>query len=152
MAVQKTKYFDVKIDNALDWKETVSPKVSKAIGFLRHAKSLLPEQTLNTLYTGIVKPHFRYCCSVWGCCGTTEIKQLQKLQNPVAHTVTVSKFDSPGLLLVKRFGWKSIDELIPSESNIMVFKSLHELAPEYISSLFTRTSQLTLRNHKEHTY
>ena len=40
--VQKTKYPGVQIDCNLDWKEqikAVSTKVSKAIGFLRHAKS-----------------------------------------------------------------------------------------------------------------
>ena len=75
-AAQKTKYLGVQIDNALDLKEhikTVLSKVSKAIGFLRHAKSFLPEQTLKAMYTGVVEPHLRYCCSVWGCCGTTEI-------------------------------------------------------------------------------
>ena len=70
--VQKTKYLWVQIDKKLDWKEhikTVSSKVSRAIGFLKHAKSFLPEKTLITMYTGIVEPHFRYCCSLWGCCG-----------------------------------------------------------------------------------
>ena len=55
--VQKTKYLGVKIDCSLDWKEqikAVSTKVSRAIGFLRHAKSFLPMTSLKTLYTGIV--------------------------------------------------------------------------------------------------
>ena len=78
--VQKTKYLGVQIDCSLDWKEqikTVATKVSRAIGFLKHAKSFLPMTSLKTLYTGIVEPHFRYCCSVWGCAGSTEINQLQ---------------------------------------------------------------------------
>ena len=147
--MQKTKYLGVQIDNKLYWKEhikTVSSKVSRAIGFLKHAKSFLPEKTLRTMYTGIVEPHFHYCCSVWGCCGLTEINHLQKLQNRAARIITGSRFDAPGLPLVKRLGWKTIDELISSESNIMVFKSLHGLAPQYMSNLFTKTSQLTSRN------
>ena len=78
--VQKTKYLGVQIDNSLDWKEHIkvtSSKVSKAVGFLRHAKPFLPEETLKTLYTGIIAPHFPYCCLVWGCSGVTEINQLQ---------------------------------------------------------------------------
>ena len=111
--VQKTKYLGVQIDNSLDWKEhikTVSSKVSRAIGFLKHAKSFLPEETPKTLYTGVVEPHFRYCCSVWGCCCVTELNQLQKLQNRAARIVTGSNFDTPGQPLVKGFGWKSIDD------------------------------------------
>ena len=146
--VQKSKYIGVQIDNSLDWKEhikTVSSKVSRGIGFLKHAKSFLPEETLRTIYTGIVEPYFRYCCSVWGCCGVTEINQLQKLQNRAARIVTGSSFDAPGMPLIKKLDWKTIDELIATESNIMVFKSLHELAPQYMCNLFTKISQPTSR-------
>ena len=79
--VKKTNYFGLQIDCSLDWKEqikAVSAKVSRAVGFLKNAKSVLPKETLQTLYTGIVEPHFRYCCSVWGCAGSTEINQLKK--------------------------------------------------------------------------
>ena len=82
--IQKNKYLGVVIDNSLNWKEhitSVSAKVSKAVGFLRHAKAFLPQGTPKTLYTGIVEPHFRYCCSVWDSAGSTEINQLQKLQH-----------------------------------------------------------------------
>ena len=67
-------------------------------------------------------------------------------QNHAARIVTSSNFGAPGRPLIKKLGWKTIDELIASESNIMVFKSLHELAPRYICNLSTKTSQLTSRN------
>ena len=51
----------------------------------------------------------------------TEINHLQKLQNRAARIVTGSSFDSPGRPLIKKFGWKTLDELIASESNIMFF-------------------------------
>ena len=56
--------------------KTVSIKVSRDIGFLKHSKTFLPQETLKTLHTGIVEPHFRYCCSVWGCAGATGLNQL----------------------------------------------------------------------------
>ena len=40
--IQKTKYLGVQIDNSLNWKEhikTVSTNVSRASGFLKHAKT-----------------------------------------------------------------------------------------------------------------
>ena len=147
--VQESKYLGVQIDCNLDGKEhiqTVSSKVSRGVGFLKHAKPLLSEETLKTMYTGIVEPQFRYCCSVWGCSGLTEINQLQKLQNRAARIVTGSSFDAPGRPLIKRLGWKTIDVLIASESNIMVFKSLHELAPWYMCNLFIKSSELSSRN------
>ena len=72
--VQKTKYLGVQIDCSLDWKEqikSISGKVSRAVGFLKYSKKYLPRETLVTLYRSLVEPHFRYCCSVWGCCGST---------------------------------------------------------------------------------
>ena len=81
--VQNTNYLRVQIESSLDWKEQIKAlfvKVSRALGFLKHAKNLLlPRETLRTLYTGIVEPHFRYWCSVWGCAGSTKVKKLQKL-------------------------------------------------------------------------
>ncbi len=83
--VQKTKRLGVQIDNTLDLMEhvkTISSIVSRGIGFLKHAKSFVPLlETLKTMYTGIVEPHFHYFRSAWRCCGVTEINQLQKLQN-----------------------------------------------------------------------
>ena len=147
--VQKTKYLGVQIDCSLDWKEqikAVSTKVSRAIGFLRHAKSFLPMTSLKTLYTGIVEPHFRYCCSVWGCAGSTEINQPQKLQNRAARIITNSSFATPSRPLIVELGWKTIEELIGNESKTMVFKSLNDLAPQYLCNLFTRNSACASRN------
>ena len=140
--VDTTKYLGLQIDNSLDWKRhvsVISSKVSKAVGFLKHAKSILPLETLNKLYAGIVEPHFRYCCSVWGCCGVTEKNHLQKLQNRTARIITNNSFDTLGIPLVRRLGWKTIEELIAHDSELMVFKSINGLAPRYMSDLFPKT-------------
>ena len=140
--VNKTKYLGLQIDCSLDWKErikAVSAKVSRAVGFLKHAKSFLPKEALQTLCTGIVEPHFRYCCSVWGGAGSTEINQLRKLQKRAARIITNSSFDAPCRPLIELLGWKTVDELIAGESRTMVFKSLNELAP-CLCDLFTRNS------------
>ena len=70
----------------------------------------------------------------------TEINQLQKLKNCAASIVTGNSLEFPGMPLTKRLSRKTMDELITSESNIMVFKSLYELVPKYMCNLFPRTS------------
>ena len=150
--VSKIKLLGVLLDNSLDWKEqvqAVSVKASRGLGNLKHAKKLLPLSALISLYTSIVEPHFQYCCSVWGCAGTTEINLLQKLQNRPARIVINSSFDTHSNQLIEKLGWKTINELIDIESKTMVFKSLNELAPPYLRSLFRKNSQSTsyrLRN------
>ena len=141
--VKKTKYLGVQVDNSLDWKEqikAVSSKVSRAIGFLKHARNILPMASLKALYSGIVEPHVRYCYSVWGCCGTTDINQLQKLQNRAARIATNGSYDSPSEPLIGSLGWKTIRELVNEESRSIVYKSLNGLDPHYMSKLFTRNS------------
>ena len=59
--IQKTKYLGVTIENSLKWTEhikTASTKVFKAIGFLRDSKTFLPQETLKTLYKGILSHTF----------------------------------------------------------------------------------------------
>ena len=141
--VQNTKYLGVQVDNTQDWREhtkTISSNVSRAIGFPKYARSFLPEESLRTLYTGIVEPHFRYCSSVWGA---AEMNQLQQIQTLTARIVTGSSFDTPGLTLAKQLGWKSTGEPIDNQSSTMVFKSLNNLAPQYLRNLFTRMLRFT---------
>ena len=116
----------------------MSLKVSRGPGILKHAKKSLPFSALTSLYTSIVEPLFRYCCSVWGCAGTTEINRFQKLQNGAARIVTNTSFNTPGNKLIEKLGWKTINELIDIESKTIVFKSLNELTPPYLRSLFRK--------------
>ena len=96
--VSKIKYLGALLDNSLGWKDqvrAVSLKVSRGLGIPKNAKKFLPFSALTSLYTSIVESYFRYCCSVWGCAGATEINRLQKLQNRAARIVTNSSFGTP---------------------------------------------------------
>ena len=130
--VQKTKCLGVQINCSLEWKEqikAVSTKVSGAIGFLKHAKSFLPMASLKTLYTDTVEPYFRYCCSVWGCAGSTEINQLHKRQNRSVRIITNSSSDTPSRSLIMELGWKTIEEIIDNESKALCTRERIRPAP-----------------------
>ena len=50
--VDTTKYLGLQIDSSLDWKyhvSVLSSNVSKPVGFLKHAKSIQPLETLYKL-------------------------------------------------------------------------------------------------------
>ena len=97
-------------------------------------------------YSSIVEPHFRYCYSVWGCCGKTDIDQLLKLQNRAARIVTKSGFDAPSRPLIGSLGWKTVRELVDQDSRLMVYKPINGLAPRYMSNLFSRNSACSSRS------
>ena len=146
--VQFTKYLGVQVDNNLNWKghiKALSIKISRGISFLKHAKNFLTQGTLKTLFSGIVEPHFRYCCSVWGKCGATEKNHLQKLQNRAARILTNSHFDADARPLLNTLGLQTIQDMIDTEINTMVFKALNGLTPKYISDLLIRNSENHLR-------
>ena len=88
--VDHTKYLEVMIDKSLNWSKhikSVRTKVSRGIAFLKYSRKFLPQNTLRKMYRGIVEPHFRSCCSVWGSCGVTRLQTLHKLQNRAARIV-----------------------------------------------------------------
>ena len=67
--MNETKYLDVMINNDLKWDshiKNIQRKVSQALGPLKYAKRYVPLGTLNSMYKGMVEPHFDYCCSLWG--------------------------------------------------------------------------------------
>ena len=142
------KYLGVHIDNKLKWKDhikAVASKVTRAISMIRHAKKFLPKHTLKVLYQGLVEPHFRFCCSVWGTCGVTTRCTLEKLQNRAIRIITDSPFDAPAKPLLRQLRLPSIAELIRQESAGMVYKAINGQAPVYLSSLFNSTSAVTNR-------
>ena len=104
------------------------------------AKHFLSEAIGKTLYTSIVEPHFQYCCSVWGCCNSTDSLQLQKLQNRAARIVRNSHFDAPSKPLIQSLGWKTMEEMINRQVNLAVFKCLNSIAPKYLCDIFTKNT------------
>ena len=146
--VQNVKYLGVQVDGSLDWKDQIkatSSKVSKALGLLKHGKNFLPASSLRSLYLSIVEPHFRYCCSVWGCSGSSTLLQLPNLQNRAARILTNSAFDAPSSPLIRSLGWMTIADLISFESKQLVFKSLKNQASQYICKLLKRHSECSSR-------
>ena len=130
--VDRAKYLGVIIDRNLNWEEHISnvrSKVSRAIGFLKYSRKFLPQNTLSKMYSGIFEFHFRFCCSVWGCCGVTKLQTLQKLQNRAARIVTKSNFDTPSIGLIQSLKWPTVSDIIRGETATTVYKSLNGLVP-----------------------
>ena len=125
--------------------DTNSWKVSHALGVLKHAKKLLPQNILKNLYISIIESHFRYCSSVWGCCSRTYINRLQKLQNKAVRMINNSAFDTPAKPLLANLGLRSISELNENELILITYKSLNDLATNYLRQLLIWNSQQSCR-------
>ena len=101
------KYLGVQIDSQLSWKEHITvalSKTSRGVGMLKYSKKFLSLETVQKMYLGIVEPHIRYCCSVWGCAGDTILQKFQKIQNRAARIAANSPFDKASLPLILNLG------------------------------------------------
>ena len=138
---EKAKYLGVQLDQDLVSDEHVRyvcTKVSRALGFLKYVKKLLPQEILGHIYRGIVEPYFHYCSLMWGSYGETRLLTLQKLQNRAARIVTNSRYDGLADALIEKLNWPTISEIIKRETMTMVYKSLNGLIPMYLSNIFSR--------------
>ena len=83
---------------------------------------------------------FDYCSIVWGNCGKTLSERLQKLQNRAARILTSSSYDADARYLLQQLGWKDLITQPQIQVALMVFKALNNLAPDYLSFMFTERS------------
>ena len=79
--------------------------------------------------------------------GITERNKLQKLQNRAARVLTFSDYDEDAGYLFELLGWKNPARQHEIEKATMIYKSLHRLAPEHLSSRFAiRETAYNLRD------
>ena len=117
----------------------------RAIGYIKYARKFLPRETLRMLYLGLVEPHFRYCCSVWGSCSTVLRQKIEKLQNRAVKIITFNLYNAQTSPLLKHLKLPSIQDMIQQETVGMVYKPINNHPQEYLSVLLNRVSAMTGR-------
>ena len=63
----------------------------------------------------------------------------QKFQNRAARIVTNSSYDSSASALIKTLNWPTVADMIKVETACMVYKSINDLAPDYMSKFLSKT-------------
>ncbi|XP_073237512.1 uncharacterized protein [Porites lutea] len=135
------KSLGVIIDDRLDWSGhigKVTKKVDSGIGAIKRIRHLVTQATLQLIYQALIQSHFDYCNIVWGNRGITLRNKVQKLQNRAARVLTYSSYDVDAGHLFKLLGWKNLACQQQIQRATMVYRSLHGLAPNYLSSKFER--------------
>ena len=85
------------IDKHLTFQPHIDQLTAKSTGALialMHARHLLPRCVLQQIVEGLVMSQIRYCLSVYGTCGETQMHRVQKLVNFCTRVITGKrKFD-----------------------------------------------------------
>ena len=66
------------------------------------------------------------------------IDRLQKLQNRAARVLTFSRYDADANRLFRQLNWKDLSIHFQKQKALMVYKSLNDLVPGYLSSKFVK--------------
>ena len=108
--VSTTKSLGILIDNNMARHghiDKLSKKIASGIGVIKQIRSFVLPEILQYIYDALVQPHFDYCSIVWGNCGKTLSKRLQKLPNSAARILT-SSYDADARYLLQELGWKDM--------------------------------------------
>ena len=137
--VKTTKSLGVVIDQNLSWKQhidSISTKVSKAIGTLRRAKPYISDDSLQVIYQAAVLPYFDYCSLVWGNCNQALRENIQKLPNQAARVITGDSYEVRSKDILHKLGWKNLSERRKSQITPYVTKALRKECSENICNMY----------------
>ena len=89
--VNSAKYLGIIIDHKLNWIDYIAyvkNKISKVIGIIYKARSVLNKTSLVSLYYFYVYPYLTYCIEAWGCAMQTHLYPLFLLQKKIIRLIT----------------------------------------------------------------
>ena len=141
--VHSTKSLGVLIDQRLVWEEQIDSlcnRISSALGALKQARRYVPQNTLITIYSALIKPLFDYCDIVWGNLNKALTARLQKLQNRAARIITRKGYDERSLDIRKQLRWGDLDTSRRKHIAILMYKVVNKKAPGYLIDLFENSN------------
>ena len=104
------------------------------------------KDSLKQYYNSYILPIFDYGCLIWSRCTVTNTNRLLKLQKRAARIILKADILTPSETMFSELQWLSFTNRIQYRTHIMMFKAFNGQAPTYISSMFTKTSEIHNRN------
>ena len=142
----------VYFDNNLNMKQHIN-NVCRQCYFqlrqLRVIRKTLTQPVVKTLLHAFVSSRLDYCNSLFYGLPNCEIKKLQLVQNAAARLFGgLRKFDHITPVLRNDLHWLPIKFRIDYKIALLVFKSLHNIAPSYLTEMFEQAehSKFLCRN------
>ena len=112
------------------------PVLSKFVG----------KDSLNQYYNSYILPIFDYGCLIWGGNTAAQTNRLLKLQKRAARIILRADIMTPSKTMFDKLKWLSFPKRIQYHASIMMYKSLNNLAPDYMMDLFNKVSESHSRN------
>ena len=140
--VTEEKILGCVVNENLSWTQIrkVRQTIVYKLSILRKIKRFVPLFGRLTFYNYLLKPHFDYCCSVWGTSFKKDIDTLIKLQKIAARLILDVDYTVPSTELFKILKWLPIDKNVRFRQATLVYKALNDMTPSYMTDIFTSSS------------
>ena len=155
--VSSTKTLGVVVDECIIWKDhidKVAKQAAKGIGMLCRSKYLFDKDTLKTIYSAFVLPHFDYCSLVWNNCSKTLQNKLQKLQNKAGRIITGDCYETASDTVRTKLSWDTLEARRDKQLESLMIKIIKGNSIDYLREFFTistnQTYELRSNNHVLH--
>ena len=149
----KEKLLGVFINQNLTWNDhaqNVNKKIASRLYLLRRLKAYLPINARIIFYNSFILPHLDYCDTIWGNCNQSNEHKMVRLQKCAARLILDDTSSSSSELLNK-LKWQSFPERVKFHKACLVYKSLNDLAPEYLKEIFSSNRSSTNYNLRNNT-
>ena len=109
--------------------------------FLRHYRTGT-HLTRKLYFNAYILPHLDYCNTIWGNCSNELIDKVIKFQKRAARVILDKDLTTPSSELFQQLGWMKFDDTVKYRKCMLMYKSLHNLAPTYLGNKFTYTHNI----------
>ena len=143
--VNSAKYLGVIIDHKLNWIEHIAyvkNKISKGIGIIYKARSVLSKTSLVSLYYSYVYPYLTYCIEAWGCAMQTNLLPLFLLQKKIIRLITFSPYLAHTGPIFLNLQLLPLEKIFFSRVGLVMFKCSNNMLPNVISNLYIKNNEI----------
>ena len=130
--VTSTKFLGVYIDNKLTWQTHISQlaiKVSRNLGVLNKAKSVLSTKVLKMLYFSMVHSYLTYGIIIWGNACETKLNRIYILQKRAMRIISHCSYRSSTNSLFIKYNILKVKELYKIQALLFTYKSINNIMP-----------------------
>ena len=143
------KLLGVIIDKNLSWDKQIDAvclNITRHFILLKLLSKYIDQANMKLYYHSYILPIMHYGCLIWGRCTKTNTLRILKLQKSVSRIILSAGMTTPSQNMFSELNWLTFPKRVQYHSCSMVYKAINDLAPEYISDIFTKVSDSHIRN------
>ena len=133
------------IHETLTWNghiNTIYNKVYRSLDVIRKASVNLPKSLMFTLYYSLIQPNYDYCNILWASSSSVLLHKVLVTQRKAIRTVCEWKWNANINFIIKEYNLLNLKELNFLQSRCYMYKAVHNLIPEQLTSNFTWISDI----------